>query len=179
MSSRATAGNKRRFLEIYARVGNVWEACRQANIARRSHYEWLEGDPDYKAAFNDAKEDACDNLLEEARRRGHEGVEEPVYWQGQVVGAVRKYSDNMLMFLIKGMRPEVYRDNWRGELTHTGSLAVSRGPDLTKLSNEQLELAEQLALTAAANAAAVAGSGIDPEGEGEESAEQNSDVLPD
>ena len=145
MSSRATASNKRRFLEVYARVGNVWEACRQANIARKSHYEWLRDDPEYKSLFSDAKEDACDNLLEEARRRGQEGVEEPVYWQGQVVGTVRKYSDNMLMFLIKGMRPEVYRDNWRGEMVHTGAVAISRGPDLTRLTDAELEQLKILA----------------------------------
>ena len=161
MSSRATAGNKRRFLEEYARRGNIGGAARAANVSRSQHWVWL-NDPEYKAAFNDAKEDACDRLIEEAHRRAVEGWDE---------GPIRKYDSTLLIFLIKGMRPDVYRDNWRGELTHTGSLVVSRGPDLTKLSNEQLELAEQLALTAAANAAAVAGSGSDPEREAQEDAE--------
>lgn len=151
---------------MYADVGTIREACRQANIGRRTHYDWLE-DPAYRAAFEDAKEDAVDGLVEECRRRARDGVEEPIFYLGQQVGAVRKYSDPMLMFLVRGWRPEQYREQWKGELTHTGALAVSRGPDLKVLSNEQLEQLEQLALSAGSSALADAGPGSDQSGEGE------------
>ena len=50
----------------------------------------------------------------EARRRAVEGVEEPVGWfQGTPGGTVRKYSDTLLIFLLKGARPHKYRDNIR------------------------------------------------------------------
>lgn len=168
-----TAGAKRRFLEEYARCGTIGEAARRANVGRASHFVWMNDDPEYKARFNDAKEEACDLLISEARRRAAEGVEEPVFFQGQQCGTVLKYSDNLLMFLIKGWRPEIYRDQWKGELQHTGVMAVSRGPDLKVLSDEQLTQLEQLALSAGSSALADAGSGSDPGGEGEESAEQD------
>jgi hypothetical protein len=168
--NRSTAGSRRRFLEVYARVGNIGEACRQANIGRATHYEWL-ADPEYRAAFETAKEEACDSLVEEARRRAHEGVEEPVYWQGAVVGTTRRYSDNLLMFLIKGQRPEVYRDQWKGELTHTGVMAISRGPDLSQLSDEQYNSLKQV-LGPALQLPVEAGlGGTDPEGGPEEGSE--------
>ena len=43
-------------------------------------------------------------------RRALEGGEEPVFYQGKIVGSVRKYSDTLLMFMLKARRPERYRD---------------------------------------------------------------------
>ena len=42
----------------------------------------------------------------EARRRAVDGVDEPVYYQGKEVGTVRRYSDVLLIFLLKGLRPQ-------------------------------------------------------------------------
>ena len=86
---------------------------------------------------------------------------------------VRRYSDSLLALLIKGRRPE-YRDNHRTEVQLSGNLALSRGPDLSKLTNEQLELLEQLALAASASLPAIAGPADDQSGESAESAEQDS-----
>ena len=38
-------------------------------------------------------------------------MDEPVFYQGQVVGHIRKYSDNLLMFLLKAHWPEKFREN--------------------------------------------------------------------
>jgi hypothetical protein len=59
-----------------------------------------------------------DALEEEALRRGVEGVLEPVWYNGEIVGHRRKYSDNLLMFMLKGRRPETFRDN--ASVEHSG-----------------------------------------------------------
>ena len=47
------------------------------------------------------------------RRRAVEGVEEPVGWyKGEAGGVVRKYSDTLLIFLLKGRKPEMYRERY-------------------------------------------------------------------
>ena len=51
-------------------------------------------------------------LEAEAWRRAHDGIEEPILYKGQVVTHVRKYSDLLLMFLLKGLRPEKFRDKF-------------------------------------------------------------------
>ena len=56
-------------------------------------------------------EEARELLEAEARRRAAMGVEEPVFYKGQVVGHIRKYSDNLLMFLLKAHWPEKFREN--------------------------------------------------------------------
>lgn len=100
---------KRAFLAAYAECGTVTHAAEYAGISRDTHYEWLKDDA-YRQAFEEAYEEAIEHLEVEARRRAASGVDEPVFYLGQQVGAVRKYSDNLLMFLLKAARPERYKD---------------------------------------------------------------------
>ena len=51
----------------------------------------------------------------EARRRALTGVEEPVYYKGEAVDRTAKYSDTLLIFLLKAHRPEKFRDNVSAE----------------------------------------------------------------
>ncbi len=50
------------------------------------------------------------------------------WYKGVAGGTVRRYSDNLLMFLLKGARPEQYRERYevRGTLAH---LDLRRLPD--------------------------------------------------
>lgn len=91
-------------------TGNVSKACAAADVGRSTHYEWLRDDPFYAKAASDAMENAADLLEEEARRRAHDGVDEPVWFQGMQCGTVRKYSDTLLIFLLKGAKPDKYRE---------------------------------------------------------------------
>ena len=72
----------------------------------------------------------------EARRRAVDGVEEPVGWyQGKPGGLVRKYSDRLLVLLLKAWIPERYKD--RTEATNLLKL----NPD--EMTEEQLEALKQ------------------------------------
>lgn len=53
----------------------------------------------------------------EAWRRGKTGVLKPVYQGGKKVGSVREYSDTLLIFMLKGTRPEKYRDRQQIDVT--------------------------------------------------------------
>ncbi len=120
---------KRAFLAAFRETGNVCLACKAANVGRSSHYRWLEKDSEYRAAFDQAKEDATDVLEAEAFRRAVEGVEEPTGWyKGKPGGTVRKYSDVLLIFLLKSLMPDRYRErvDVRGVLAH---LDVNALPD--------------------------------------------------
>jgi len=80
------------FLAAYAEVGTVTHAAELAGISRTSHYQWMEN-PEYVEKFREAEKQACDRLEQEVRRRAVEGVLEPVFYQGEQCGTVRKYSD--------------------------------------------------------------------------------------
>ena len=104
------------FLAAFSEVGSVVKAAEIARCARTRHWVWLKEDADYAKAFQAAQIVATETLIDEARRRAVEGVDEPVGWyQGRPGGTVKRYSDNLLMFLIKAQRPE-YRDSSRIQL---------------------------------------------------------------
>lgn len=98
------------FLEELAQTGNVSHSAKTAGFGRATAYRYYEEDPLFALAWDDAMEEAADALEAEARRRAHDGVVEPVFHKGEVCGHVRKFSDTLLIFLMKGARPEKYRD---------------------------------------------------------------------
>ncbi len=63
-----------RFLEAYPKLGNITAAAHEATIGRRTHYDWLEADPEYAARFKHAEGEAADALEAEARRRATSGL---------------------------------------------------------------------------------------------------------
>ena len=112
---------QRALLAAFRETGNVRLACEAAKVGRSSHYRWLEDDCEYRAAFDLVKLQAADILEQEAYRRAVEGIEEPIGWyRGVAGGTVRRYSDVLLMFLLKGLLPERYRErrDLRGSFAH-------------------------------------------------------------
>lgn len=112
-----TAARQARFLKAYATAGTILGASALARVGRRTHYDWLERDEAYQTVFAEAREDAADHLEQEAIRRAHDGVRKPVYQGGKRVGWIQEYSDVLLIFLLKGLRPEKYRERFE----HTGA----------------------------------------------------------
>jgi hypothetical protein len=132
------------FLKAYAETGSVTRAAKAARIDRVMHYRRLKSDPAYAEAFAAAQDMAVAVMEDEALRRAVEGFEEPVTFKGQpsweVVRdkngnpvtdpetgepkirpvTVRKYSDSLLQFLLRGAKPEKYRE--RHQHTHTGDV---------------------------------------------------------
>ncbi len=113
--SRRDTTKKRRqdtFLKEFKICATVTHAAKLANIGRQTHYDWLRKDEEYQAAFAEAEVAATDALVAEARRRAIQGVEEPIFYKGELVQTIRKYSDTLLIFLMKGALPEVYRERY-------------------------------------------------------------------
>jgi hypothetical protein len=96
------------FLAALEETGSVTEA---AKIGRWNAYDAKRNDPQFAALWEQALDVAADVLEDEARRRAYEGVEEDVYHKGEKVGVVKKYSDTLLMFLLKGIRPQKWRES--------------------------------------------------------------------
>ena len=143
MAARSTRTPKTagKFLTALREGATVAGACKAAKIGRSTAYEWRGKDEDFAAAWDEALEDGTDALEDEAKRRGADGVDEPVFYQGKQVSTVTKYSDTLLMFLLKGRRPEKFKDRHE----HTGA---DGGPIETReMSN--LEFARRVAFVLA------------------------------
>src|SRR5262249_23690041 len=73
--------------------------------------------PDYPAAFDKAKEIACDAAEDEVWRREFTGIEKPLSYQGKLTGdKIREYADLLAMFWLKGARPAKYREDSRVQI---------------------------------------------------------------
>lgn len=117
-SPKLTAKKRALFLRELAECGNVTHAARAAGYSKRWMLQLRAQDAEFSAAWDDALDEAAEVLERAAWRRAHDGVEEPIVSMGKLVRnddgtplTVRKYSDSLMQFLLRGMLPQKYRDN--------------------------------------------------------------------
>jgi len=90
------------------KTGNVSAAARHAGRARAQLYRLRKQDAAFAALWDDALEEAADWLELEALRRAMDGIEEGRYFRGEMIGTITRYSDSLLLFLLKARRPSVF-----------------------------------------------------------------------
>jgi len=123
-----TVSEKKRkiFLMALEECGQVNQA---ASIAGYSSSAALRAyrakDDEFAEAWDVAESVAFDILEDEAHRRAVEGVMEPVFHQGEIVGHKVKYSDALLTTLLKANKPDKYRDNIKVDQEISGSFGVA------------------------------------------------------
>lgn len=118
--ARSGKTGQRAFLAAFATCGQIAKAAKAANIDRGAHYDWLKTVEDYPARFAEACDQAGDYVEGEAVRRATEGVLEVKWYQGKAVGTKRVFSDGLVPTLLRGFKPEKYRERITAELTGPG-----------------------------------------------------------
>jgi hypothetical protein len=98
------------FLDLLSEGMSVTAACERADIPRRSVYNRRRADQAFRERWDEALDMAADTLEAEADRRGRDGWSEDVYYRGQVVGTRQRYSDRMLIFRLRALKPDMYGD---------------------------------------------------------------------
>lgn len=111
-----TTKKRLKFCETLAETGNVSEACRLIPVSKQAAYNERKRNEGFHEAWTMALEMAADALEAEARRRALDGIDVPLHHKGQLTGhVVKRYSDNLLMFLLKGNKPEKFKDRQQVE----------------------------------------------------------------
>jgi hypothetical protein len=129
---------RKAFLSALRRTGEVLRAAHAAGWADTSVVRKLRNDSEEFASEWDAALYAgTDVLVEEAYRRGMEGVFKPTYYKGKMVGGEYKHSDTLLQMLIRAHRSE-FRDKTSKTVEHTGAVGVALLP-MTAPSTEEWE----------------------------------------
>jgi hypothetical protein len=98
------------FLTAIAEGTHVRLAAARAKVHFTLPYKRRRTDDAFRAAWDEATGLGTEALEHEAARRAVHGAEEPVFYKGEQCGIVRRYSDTLLMFLLKARKPEVYRE---------------------------------------------------------------------
>jgi len=107
------SAEERMFLDLVSEGLTVSEASLRAGISRHAVYRRRHTEYAFRELWDQALDIAGDRLEEEADRRGFTGWEEAIYHKGGVVGTRRRFSDRMLMFRLRALKPGRYR-NVRG-----------------------------------------------------------------
>jgi len=97
---------KKRFLAAYVNTGTITGGANAIGLRRGTVYDWLAKDDKFAADFEQVQDMVADNLEEEAIRRAYSG------------------SDTMLIFLLKGLKPERYGERREHTLKGEGDKPI-------------------------------------------------------
>lgn len=143
-----TSRKRKRFLEVLAHTASVTEAAREVGLTRAQVNQIYNQDKKFALSWWSAIDEAVDVLELEARRRALEGTEEPVLYHGKECARIRRYSDSLLMALLKAERPDKYKDRVTSELSgelRGGVLAVPQTLDPAAWAEITMEYQRRLA----------------------------------
>ncbi|MGI8425440.1 MAG: hypothetical protein ACR2M4_02360 [Actinomycetota bacterium] len=112
---------RKKFLEAFADLGIVSYAAIKAGVNRTTVYRARKESAAFEEKYLEAEQASLGKLEQELVRRGRDGTEEPVFYKGDVVGAIKRYSDACLIFALKARAPEIYRERVEvsGNVHHT------------------------------------------------------------
>lgn len=105
-----TAKKEEQFLTVLTETASVTEACAAIGVGRTSAYSRKADNAAFAAAWDNAIDEYSETLEREADRRAVQGTTKPVFYQGIQCGEVQEYSDTLLMFRLKALRPDKYRE---------------------------------------------------------------------
>ena len=108
--SDVTRAKMKLFVKALRQDGIIGHACEASGMNRQTYHYWIKRSSKFKKACEEAVQIAVDRLEQEAVRRAVVGVDDPIYQRGELVGHRKVYSDGLMQFLLKGNRPEKFRD---------------------------------------------------------------------
>ncbi|MCX6026874.1 MAG: terminase [Chloroflexi bacterium] len=98
------------FLHLREHGASVTQAAERVHISRSGVYAREKKNAKFANAMLEARLALRDRLEDEVWRRGVDGVEEPVLYQGEVVTTIRRFSDRLLEVRLRAEYPEKYRE---------------------------------------------------------------------
>lgn len=134
---------KQAVLACIEATGHVGRSCAAAGVGRRTFYDWLETDAEFRAGYEKARQRGRDVILDAATERAVWGLERLKFSKDGVpcydprtgkVYVERQFSDHVLMGLLTAAFPERFAQ--RSKVEHTGQVAtgpVAPVPRLTIL----------------------------------------------
>lgn len=123
-----TARKKDKFCQILMQTGNISKSAVAVDLSRTAIYKARDACKVFARQWDDAFETFLDNREQECARRAFDGVDEPIYYKGDVCGHVKKFSDILSMFYLKAYRDKfkerhILKNDEKNPLTlhiHTG-----------------------------------------------------------
>lgn len=97
--------------ELQRNCGDELAAAQAVGVSLKFVTQWRKDDPKVNEILAEAARLGTQGLVSAAIKRAVHGVEEDVYFKGEVVGQKTVYSDGLLTTLLKGKIPEFQKDS--------------------------------------------------------------------
>ena len=99
---------------------NWIDSLKAAHVSYNTAKLHQRNDPEFAAQLKEAEEEGAQLLHDVCFKEALEGRLEPVYWQGQIVGHVRKIDNRLRIELLRAHMPNVFK-------TPGSKIAISAG----------------------------------------------------
>ena len=128
---------KEAFLEALEITGNVKAAANMVGHATSGFFQKLrKKDDDFSERWELALKTAFDDMVvPEAYRRAVDGVEEEIYFHGEVVGSKKVYSDSLMALILKAGDPK-FQNKTTVDSTIKGTFGVALIPQTARSEDE-------------------------------------------
>ena len=139
-----TPDRQRGFIEALADTGSVDAACRAVDMAQRGVYELRRqpGAESFRAAWEAALAHGVQRIEDVAMDRALNGVPEPVYSYGKIVGTRIRHNDRLLMFMLRNRAPERFAAGG-GRASGIGGLGAVSKMQLDRLKKQWIKEHEE------------------------------------
>jgi len=142
LSGKFDAKAKRKFLAYVRKHGyHIASAAQSVGVTSYVVFSHQKTDPEFAEAMDAARQVYVESLSHEIHRRGVNGWEEPIYYKGECVGKVRKYSDQLLTLLARRWDP-AYRESV--QVDQTTKIEGEVRTTLSELSGMDADTLKQL-----------------------------------
>ena len=103
-----TPERQRAFIEALADTGSVEAACKAVDMSTVGAYHLRRqpGAEEFRAAWEAALQLGVQRIEDVVMDRALNGVEEPLYSYGKLIGTRTRYNDRLLMFILRNRAPE-------------------------------------------------------------------------
>lgn len=116
------------FIEALADTGSVAAACKAVDMSEGGVY-YLRRQPgadSFRAAWTAALDLGVQRIEDVAMDRALNGVDEPFYSYGTLVGTRKRYNDRLLMFMLRNRAPERFAEGRPKALNAVGKMDEER-----------------------------------------------------
>ena len=117
---------KERFLKQFEGNGRLAESCAAVGISPDTVRAHRKAHAEFDIRYEEALLTYRDSLEAEAHRRAVTGIPHNVYFKDQKLETEKRYSDTLLLAMLKAHRPE-YRDKGSLDLNVKGGVLVVPG----------------------------------------------------
>ncbi|MCZ8136469.1 MAG: hypothetical protein O9266_09200 [Porphyrobacter sp.] len=116
------------FIEALADTGSVEAACKAVNMSTVGAYHLRRqpGAETFRKAWEAALQLGVARVEDVVMDRALNGVEEPLYSYGKLIGTRRRYNDRLLMFILRNRAPERFADGAPKALNAIGRMELER-----------------------------------------------------